>query len=351
MRAPAPLFLLFSILTSIATLALAQDGGGDMSDGMGGPEAERIDFKKDVRPIFEATCFKCHAIEYKGRKRRPKGSLRLDHKPGILAVVVPGKPNKSALYVRCTLGPDDEDAMPPDDDPLPPEDLKILSAWITQGARFGDEPKGAPLDPAAIKKKDNLARGPSPLAVYAELGKGVAPAAGAAIERARAAGARVSPVGPGVNLLRVEFVANRSKADDKSIKELAALRHHVAILTLSGTSITDRALTDIAKMSRLVRLDLPNTKVTDKGLQILAKTKPPELRRLNLYGTKVTTKGVARLGALPQLAEIFLWKTGAQDEAALRNALPRVRLHLKRKLPEPEQAAGDNNRGRRRRKK
>jgi len=356
MRAPAPLFLLAALLGA-AVFAQDMDGeddgmgggmGGEMG-GAGGKASARVDFAAQVRPILEANCFKCHATEYKGRKKRPKGSLRLDHKPGILAVVIPGLPDKSALYTRCSLPADHEDIMPPDADPLAPAQVATLRAWIEQGARFGDEPADAPLDPAAASNKDNRPRGPSPFAVYDELARNASPAPGAGIERARAAGARVTPVVPGSPLLRVEFPSDRSKVDDETVRELAPLRRHVAILSLSGTSITDRALDEIAKMPRLVRLDLPRTKITDKGLATLAKARNPELRRLNLYATGVTTKGVAQLVALPKLEEIFLWKANASDAAALRALLPDVSVHAARELPAPPQAGGAADRRRRRR--
>ena len=38
-----------------------------------------VDFKRDVRPIFSDTCFKCHGPDAKARKAK----LRLDTKNGV----------------------------------------------------------------------------------------------------------------------------------------------------------------------------------------------------------------------------------------------------------------------------
>jgi len=62
------------------------------------PSREQLKFfEEKVRPILAENCYKCHGSE------KQKGSLRLDAREAVLAggesgpVIVPGKPNESAL--------------------------------------------------------------------------------------------------------------------------------------------------------------------------------------------------------------------------------------------------------------
>src|SRR2546423_15497481 len=83
--------------------------------------ADKVDYGKQIRPIFAETCYKCHG----GTKH--KGDFKLDNAASILkggkegSDVVAGHPEKSGLYKRITLKPDDDDVMPPSDKakPLP----------------------------------------------------------------------------------------------------------------------------------------------------------------------------------------------------------------------------------------
>ena len=71
-----------------------------------------LTYAKDIRPLFEASCFRCHGDE------KQKGDLRLDSLETVLQggedgkVVVPGDSAKS-LLVMAVSGLDEEHAMPP----------------------------------------------------------------------------------------------------------------------------------------------------------------------------------------------------------------------------------------------
>ena len=76
-------------------------------------------FERDVLPILESRCYKCHrAVDSRGRVRTPKGGLRLDGKEWILrggdngSSLVPGNPVASSLYALVALDELDEDRMP-----------------------------------------------------------------------------------------------------------------------------------------------------------------------------------------------------------------------------------------------
>src|SRR2546421_10559708 len=75
--------------------------------------AEEVDFSKEVKPILELNCTKCHGPE------QHKGKLRLDSKDADLkgddngTALVPGKPEDSKIYTSIILPPDHDDTMPP----------------------------------------------------------------------------------------------------------------------------------------------------------------------------------------------------------------------------------------------
>src|SRR5215207_1664032 len=109
---------------------------------------EKVDFAKQIEPIFKETCYSCHGPE------KQKGKLRLD-KPELFTkggengpVVVAGDPAKSDLHRRITLPPDHDEIMPPKGDPLKKEQTDLVAAWIKQGASFGDWKGAAPAGPS-----------------------------------------------------------------------------------------------------------------------------------------------------------------------------------------------------------
>src|SRR5438093_12249219 len=78
------------------------------------PPADKkgLTYAKDIRPMFEASCFRCHGEE------KQKGDLRLDSLEAVSKggedgkVIIPGK-SKESLLVIAAAQIDDETAMPP----------------------------------------------------------------------------------------------------------------------------------------------------------------------------------------------------------------------------------------------
>lgn len=96
--------------------------------------AGTVDFVRDVQPILETSCIRCHGAE------KPKGGFRLDSRDGAVAggdsgaAVITGSSAKSPLiHYVARLMPDME--MPPKGkgDPLTTEQVGVLRAWIDQG--------------------------------------------------------------------------------------------------------------------------------------------------------------------------------------------------------------------------
>ena len=104
-----------------------------------------VNYKKDIWPIIEESCLKCHKAPYKdekGRMKKPKAGLRLDTPEMIMKgsedgkVIVPGKPEDSSFYTLVALDPDHDDIMPPKGDPLTKAQIEMIKKWISSGAKF-----------------------------------------------------------------------------------------------------------------------------------------------------------------------------------------------------------------------
>lgn len=96
----------------------------------------KIDFARDIAPLFEKRCFGCH-----GPQQQMNG-LRLDQKQAALKggrsgqVIVPRNSAGSRL-VQLVAGVDAEKkVMPPIGARLTAEEIGLLRAWIDQGAKW-----------------------------------------------------------------------------------------------------------------------------------------------------------------------------------------------------------------------
>ena len=100
-----------------------------------------VTYATDIKPIFDATCIKCH-----GDQRKPNAKLRLDSLAGVMKggedgkVVEPGNSAKSMLVLNVAHLGDEDDYMPPPKNKLglkqlTPEQIGLIRAWIDQGAK------------------------------------------------------------------------------------------------------------------------------------------------------------------------------------------------------------------------
>ena len=94
--------------------------------------AERIDYVRDVKPIFKRHCFRCHG------PLKAESELRLDTKALALEggesgpALIPGNSAKSGLIQRITG--DEESRMPPGGNRLSNDEIATLKKWIREGA-------------------------------------------------------------------------------------------------------------------------------------------------------------------------------------------------------------------------
>ncbi|MDB6038654.1 MAG: Planctomycete cytochrome [Verrucomicrobiales bacterium] len=99
------------------------------------PATNQINFTRDIKPIFDVSCIRCHGPE------KPKSGFRLDNRVAALKGGEDGidiqpkqSANSSLIHYAARLVPDME--MPPDGkgDPLTATQISLLRAWIDQGA-------------------------------------------------------------------------------------------------------------------------------------------------------------------------------------------------------------------------
>ena len=131
------------LLVTIAALGLltvAMAADVDVSKIPPASDRKDVTYEKDIKPIFEKSCIKCHGAE------KPKGKLRLDSLEGALKggvdgkVVVPGASTKSILIHNIAHVGNEDEWMPPPDNknkikPLTNEEIGLIRAWIDQGAK------------------------------------------------------------------------------------------------------------------------------------------------------------------------------------------------------------------------
>lgn len=137
---------LIATMAMIGTTALAID----VSKLPPASTRKDLTYEKDIKPILEASCAKCHG------EKKPKGGLRVDNLEALLKggeegkVVEAGNAVKSSLLIAVSqLDPDlsmppkpkkrpagaPEAPGGPPPKPLTPEQVGLVRAWIDQGAK------------------------------------------------------------------------------------------------------------------------------------------------------------------------------------------------------------------------
>ncbi len=128
-------------LALIGTAAAALAADVDTSKLPPASSKTGVTYATDIKPIFDASCVKCH-----GTNKKPGGKLRLDSLEGIMKgggdgkVVEPGNSAKSMLILNVAHLGDEDDFMPPPKNKmglkqLTPEQVGLIRAWIDQGAK------------------------------------------------------------------------------------------------------------------------------------------------------------------------------------------------------------------------
>lgn len=296
---------------SVLILAVALGGLGWQATA-----ETKIDFVKDIQPLLEQNCVKCHGPE------KQKGDLRLDSKAAAMkggkggVAIVANDASKSDLYRRITLPAGDDDIMPSKGDPLTKAQADLIKEWINQGAVWPDGAvaKSAGETAAPIESPFAMLGTPAPT-----------PGEAAAISKLEASGVSVRPVAMNLKWREANFHTLGTNVTDTTI---APIKEVVTLvdLNLAGTLITDAGLQNLSGLSNLVTLHLEHTKISDAGLEQLKNL--PHLAYLNLFDTSITDQGLAQIKGLSSLKRIYLWQTKVTDQGAteLQKSLPKVQI-------------------------
>ena len=131
--------LCVTVMTGLA-LQFANAADPDISKLPPAAKKDGLTFDKDIKPLLENSCLKCHGAE------KPKSKYRVDSREAFIkggesdeAAVIPGKSEKSpVVHYVADLVTDYE--MPPTDKrdkypKLTAEQIGLLRAWIDQGAK------------------------------------------------------------------------------------------------------------------------------------------------------------------------------------------------------------------------
>src|SRR4051795_7462452 len=109
--------MLRRVALAVVVVALVATGGARAD------EEEKVDFRRQILPIFEGACVDCHGV------KKASGGLRLTAGSKLMAggisgpVLVPKKPDESYLLKRLR-GEGDEDRMPLKGEALSKEEIK-----------------------------------------------------------------------------------------------------------------------------------------------------------------------------------------------------------------------------------
>lgn len=99
----------------------------------------KIDFWRDIDPIFKKSCYECHDA------KEQKGDLRMDNRAALLKGgedgpgFIVGDGRKSAIVTR-SLGEGDDPRMPKKKPPLSANQIELIKRWIDQGAEWPPKP-------------------------------------------------------------------------------------------------------------------------------------------------------------------------------------------------------------------
>lgn len=120
-----------------------------------GSEA-KVDFYRDIEPIFRASCYTCHGPD------KQEGDLRMDSHAALLKGgedgpgLIAGNSAKSAIVLR-SLGEGDGARMPKKKAPLAKDEIVLIRRWIDQGAPWPAGPTGDVRHWAYVAPKERAA--------------------------------------------------------------------------------------------------------------------------------------------------------------------------------------------------
>ncbi|MEM9160419.1 MAG: c-type cytochrome domain-containing protein [Verrucomicrobiota bacterium] len=260
--------------------------------------SEELDYTKDIAPIFEQYCVKCHGPE------KQKSGYRIDTYNALMS---PGDseedpiralyPMSSPLLEYLMLPKSDDYAMPPEDEDSPSGDEIIkIAHWIYQGAKSEDAARAR-------------------LSIEELLGF----EAFAAVQRLRSRGAMIQKRAQNDAALSIDIQNLATMMSESDIKDLESIAPSVAELNL--TFLKASGFSWLKSFENLTYLNLSQTSVGDSDIPSLNNL--ANLEYLNLYGTSISSEGAREL-QVPFAGKLYLGNTKVTPRAlqGIRNLNP-----------------------------
>lgn len=97
------------------------------------------DFKKDIKPLFETRCIKCHGPS------KMEGELDLSYREAAEIggeygpAIIGGDAENSVLMHRIMMTRDEDEVMPPKGALLTRKQIAMVRSWIEAGAEWPDD--------------------------------------------------------------------------------------------------------------------------------------------------------------------------------------------------------------------
>jgi uncharacterized membrane protein len=263
-------------------------------------------YDKLLHPIIQRKCVACHneKISYGGLVLTTPQLFAKGGDNG--AAYVSGSAYKSLIFERVTLPRNNPKAMPPKGDPLTYAELQVLENWINNGADFTKKLGNHELTPAAkhiFAKQWGLTTEKLPY-----LQSVVVAAAGEnAMKQLQEQGFTIRKIMTGKNILDIKYESAEPLTAEK-VKLLQPIALQIGLLDVSNTTFSDDMDNGLFNaFQNMVRLNVANTKTTDKLLKALAALKHLEV--INAIGTQITDNGLQTISASTSLKRLYTWNT------------------------------------------
>ncbi len=139
-------------VSSMATGVFAAAPTADAIRNLPPAVGRTVDFRKDIQPILEASCVKCHG------RGKANGDWKLDTREAFLQpgesgpAVVVGDSARS-YFIHLVAGTDPDSVMPKKGSKLTPEQVGVLRAWVDQGLRWDPQVSFAQPPPNNLKPR------------------------------------------------------------------------------------------------------------------------------------------------------------------------------------------------------
>ncbi|NER17773.1 c-type cytochrome domain-containing protein [Spongiivirga citrea] len=261
-----------------------------------------------VAKIFDKKCVQCHNAS------KQKGKLSLLTPASILkggeqgSNVVAGNAQASLLYSRLLLPISDEEHMPPEGkEQLTKDEIWLVKHWINTGANFENYVTG-------VKDNDTLSRKLEKYLVFNKIE--IPKASKSDIEEVRKAGFRVTEIVPGMASLNVKFI--EKSLSKETIETLFDLKKQIVELDFHSAELTDEMTAGFNKFINLKYLRINSPVITDKALKNLKKLSRLEV--LNLFNTSISNDGLTSLLSEIQPKKVYAWNTKVDRATAINLA-------------------------------